>query len=74
LKINDLQLTINDLQLTIKYMLSKFFQYFYLVFAVLFFYTAYGQYSKGQDYALSIIVGVVALVLFFVRRNIASRK
>jgi len=55
-------------------MLSKFFQYFYLVFAVLFFYMAYGQYSKGQDYALSIIVGVVALVLFFVRRNIASRK
>lgn len=41
----------------------------YLIFAVFFFYQAANQFKNNEDYALSLIIGIVAVGMFFFRRH-----
>ncbi len=52
----------------------KFFQYAYLVFAILFIYVAIEKYVKSQiiDY-ISILLAAVAVFMFFFRKKFNKR-
>ena len=47
----------------------KLIQYMYLIFAVIFFYKAANQFKNNEDYVLYLIIGIVAVGLFFFRRH-----
>ncbi|MBQ0739061.1 MULTISPECIES: hypothetical protein [Mesonia] len=48
----------------------KYFEYAYLVFAVLFFFEAYRVWSESVDRAyLCIFLGAVAVFMFFFKRR-----
>ncbi|MBC3757134.1 hypothetical protein H7U19_01875 [Hyunsoonleella sp. SJ7] len=49
---------------------TKFFQYAYLIFAILFFYDAISKYSNNGEIAYaSILLGATAIFMFFFRRR-----
>ena len=49
---------------------SKFFQYAYIVFAILFIYDAISRYtSNGEVYYPSILLGALAIFMFFFRKK-----
>lgn len=53
---------------------SKFFQYAYLVFGVLFLYDAVSKYmSNGEVAYASILLGVLAIFMYFFRRKFAKK-
>ena len=52
----------------------KFFQYAYLVFAVLFFYVAFGKYkNEGIIDYISILLGATAIFMYFFRKKFNNR-
>ena len=53
---------------------SKFFQYAYLVFAALFLYDAFAKWSStGAIAYVSLILGVLAVFMFFFKRNFSKK-
>lgn len=53
---------------------SKIFQYAYLVFAVLFVYDAISRYmSNGEIYYPSILLGALAVFMFFFRNKFRKK-
>lgn len=53
---------------------SKFFQYAYLVFGVLFLYDAISKYMSNSEVAYaSILLGVLAIFMYFFRRKFAKK-
>ncbi|WP_034041478.1 hypothetical protein [Wocania ichthyoenteri] len=53
---------------------SKIFQYAYLVFAVLFIYDAISKYmSNGEVAYTSILLGALAVFMFFFRRKFGKK-
>ncbi len=51
----------------------KLIQYMYLIFAAFFFYNAADQYTKNESYWLSLLIGVVAIGMFFFRRHFYNK-
>lgn len=53
---------------------SKFFQYAYLIFAILFLYDAVSKYmGSGEIAYTSILLGALAVFMFFFRRKFAKK-
>lgn len=52
----------------------KIIQYVYLAFGLFFFFDAYSKYSNGENPYLSLIIGVVAIGMFFFRRNFQNKQ
>ena len=55
--------------------LLGFFQYAYLVFAVLFLYDAYSQWSNGNGTRalMSLLLAALAVFIFFFRKRFRKR-
>lgn len=51
----------------------KYFQFFYLVIAVLFIYNAYSKFNKGENYWIDIAFFAAAIFMFFFKRNFAKK-
>jgi len=47
----------------------KLIQYMYLIFAAFFFYDAATKFTNNEDYAISLLIGVVAVGMFYFRRH-----
>jgi hypothetical protein len=41
----------------------------YLIFAAFFFYDAATKFTNNEDYAISLLIGVVAVGMFYFRRH-----
>ena len=53
---------------------SKIFQYAYIVFAILFLYDGVSKYMEnGEIYYPSILLGALAIFMFFFRRKFAKK-
>ncbi len=53
---------------------SKIFQYAYIVFAVLFVYDAISRYmNTGEIYYPSILLGALAVFMFFFRKKFSKK-
>jgi len=55
-------------------MLAKFFQYAYLIFAVLFLYDAVNKYIKfGEIAYTSLVLAVLAIFMYFFRQKFRKK-
>ncbi len=53
---------------------SKFFQYAYLIFAILFFYDAFTKYNNTREVAVAqLLLGVLAIFMFFFKRKFSKK-
>jgi hypothetical protein len=50
----------------------KYFQYLYLFVALLFAYDAFSKYRTNQTYWTSILLGAMAVFMFFLKRRFAK--
>ncbi|MFD2908273.1 hypothetical protein ACFSX9_05950 [Flavobacterium ardleyense] len=51
----------------------KLIQYMYLIFAAFFFYNAAVQFTENESYWLSLLIGAVAIGMFFFRRHFYNK-
>lgn len=55
-------------------LLAKFFQYAYLIFAVLFLYDAINKYIQSGEIAyVSILLGTLAVFMYFFRQKFRKK-
>ena len=51
----------------------KYIQYIYLIFGAFFFYDAATKFKNNESFGLSLIIGIVAIGMFFFRRHFYNK-
>ncbi len=51
----------------------KYFQYFYLLIAILFLYDAFSKFSAGQEYWVGLLLAGFAIFMFIFKRRFAKK-
>ena len=51
----------------------KYFQYFYLLIAILFIYDAVSKFLNSESYWVSILLAAIAIFMFYFKRKFAKK-
>lgn len=51
----------------------KYFQYFYLIIAILFLVDAFNKYQKGEVFWINLLLASCAIFMFYFKRRFAKR-